>query len=162
MRTSLAFEEALPRPEPEPQEEHPLADRLHACARLLEVAADELAAMERGDAIKRRELAELRDELVREIHPPTLGDREPEDEEDRGPTADELLLLLPQEVAKLLAEVLYELEEREEEERRMHDRWSSLEEDALRAMHVGGRIVSLRAGRYPEKPRHESGLDLRF
>lgn len=103
----------------------------------------------------------LRDELMGTIHNPQPADPEAEGEERRH-SAEEFLLLLPQEVAKLLAEVLYELEERDEEERRMQDRWSSLEEDALKAIHVGGRIVALRTGRYPDQRRSDAGLDLRF
>lgn len=161
MRPGVALEEILPRREPAPADPAPLAERLQLCSRLLGVAAEELEALERGDHLKRYALAERREELLHELHPPAAGE-DPAGEESRGPGPDELLLLLPQEVARLLAEALYELEEREEEERRMQDRWSSLEEDALRAMHVGGKIVSLRTGRYPNQPRSDASLDLRF
>lgn len=159
MRSVLAFEETLARPEPSAPEPHPLADRLHACSRLLAVAADELEARERGDLTKRRELSQLREELVREIQP---SPQDLEDEAAEGAGPEELLLEMPQQIARLLADALYELEEREEEERRMQDRWSTLEEDALKAMHVGGKIAALRAGRYPVQRPKDARLDLRF
>jgi hypothetical protein len=161
MRSGVAFQETLPRPEPAPREPHPLADRLQACSRLLATAADELAALERGDSTKRRELSELREEIVREMLPTAASDGEEADDDDVA-TPPTHAALLPHVVAELLAEVLDALEEREEQERRMHDRWSSLEEDALKAIHVGGRIVSLRAGRYPNETPNDARLDLRF
>ena len=41
-----------------------------------------------------------------------------------------------------VAEALEALQLRDDEERRMQDRWSLIEEDALKAMHVDGRIDS--------------------
>lgn len=162
IRPALSFEEVLPRSEPAPAPEPPpLAERLQLCSRLLAVAAEELEARERGDHLKRYQLAEKREEIIHELHP-VAATEDTAAGDPRSTTTDELLLLLPQEVAKTLAEVLYELEEREEEERRMQDRWSSLEEDALKAIHVGGKIISLRAGSYPDRPRSNASLDLRF
>ena len=158
IRPGLSFDEVLPHPEPVPAEPTPLAARLQLCSKLLALAAEELDALEQGDHLKRYQLAGQRDEVVREMHPADPA----EDGDSRPPGTDELMLLLPQEVARALAEALYELEEKEEEERRMQDRWSSLEEDALKAIHVGGKIVSLRAGRYPNQPRSDARLDLRF
>lgn len=163
-QTQLAFRDTLPVREAPAPEELPLAQRLRACSRLLDTAARELTAQDNADTAKRRELSELRHELAREIQSPVVDseDSEAEKEEESEAPAGELQLLLPQEVARLLAEALYALEERDEEERRMQDRWSSLEEDALKAMHAGGRIVSLRAGRYPEHTPTDARLDLRF
>ena len=163
MQGMLAFRDVLPKPEPEEAAPaaDPIRDRLQACSRLLALAADELAALERGDLKAKRELARAREELAREIDPATAVSGE-EDDGTAGTAAQGLLLPLPQQVARLLAEVLYRLEEREEEERRMQDRWSSLEEDALKAMHTGSRIAPVRAGRYRREPEADARLDLRF
>jgi hypothetical protein len=159
MRSTVSFEEALPRPEAAPAEPVPLAERLQLCSRLLAVAAEELVALEHGEVTKRRELGEQREELMLQLQPSRPDERL----EDGPPVVEsEFVLPVPQQVAQVLAEVLYQLEEREEEERRMQDRWSSLEEDALKAIHVGGKIVALRAGRYPNQPRSDARLDLRF
>ena len=164
MRPALSFEEALPRPEPAIDPAVPLAERLQLCSRLLAVAADELTALERGDLAKRRDLAEEREALVLELRPQAEGDAQVagEDGEDGAEVDDRLFLPLPQRIARILADALDQLEERKEEERRMQDRWSSLEGDALKAVHVGGTIVSLRGGRYPDQPLSKASLDLRF
>jgi hypothetical protein len=153
MRTVVAFEDALARPEPAAPEGDPLEQRLRGCSRLVTVVADELAALGRGDAALRRELAAARESLLREVFPMPEGS---EDEEDgvRSP--------LDVRLAELLAEALEALHLRDLEERRMQDCWSSLEEDALKAIHVGTRIISLRAGRYENGPTHDASLDLRF
>lgn len=162
MQRALSFEEVLPRPQTAPAPEPPrLADRLRLCARILAAAADELGALERGELVKRNELATERAALATDLLS-SLAKEDAEAEDESAVDADGLLLLLPQEVANLLSEGLYCLEEREEQERRMQDRWSSLEEDALKAIHVGGKIISLRAGSYPDRPRSNASLDLRF
>lgn len=157
MRSAAGFEEALALPEPAEVAVPPLADRLQAYARLLTLAADELAALEQGNLARRREISEEREELTLELlSPPPADEALTEDPEELDSAS------LPDRIAMLLAEVLDALESRDEEERRMQDRWSSLEGDALRAIHVGGRIVSLRAGRYPNEPQLDTSLDVRF
>jgi hypothetical protein len=153
MKGATVFEEALARPEEAaPAPEEPLADRLRSCSRLLSLAADEVAALGRGDGARRRELAEAREELVEEMFASRV-----EGEEEGA-----ILRSIPERIAELLIEALTSLEQREEEERQMQDRWSLLEEDALRAMHVGGRIVSPRAGRYENRFLQDKQLDVRF
>jgi hypothetical protein len=156
MRSAHGFGEALALPDPAGAEDTPLAERLHAFSRLLALAADELAALEQGDHTKRRELSEARDELMQTMQEPASA--EDAESDDLPPVS----ISLPDQLWSLISEALDSLEQRESEERRMQDRWSSLEGDALRAMHVGGRIVPLRAGRYPADTATESGLDVRF
>lgn len=156
MHPRLSFDQVLAPAGKAPVDPPPLSSRLELCSRLLAVAAEELDALARGDHLKRYQLADQREELVREIRPADDGP------DHRPATTDELMLLLPQEVARALAEALYELEEREEEVRRMQDRWTSLEEDALKVIHGSGRIASVRAGHYPDRPRSDARLDLRF
>lgn len=153
MRGVVAFEEALARPEAAAPEGDPLEQRLRDCSRLVTLVADELAALERGDAAARRTLAEARESLLREIFP---------DPERSEGDEDGVRFPLDARIADLLAEALEALRLRELEERRMQDCWSSLEEDALKAIHVGARIISLRAGRYENGPPHDASLDLRF
>jgi hypothetical protein len=159
MRPAVSFEEALPRPQPAVDRPVPLAERLQLCSRLLAVAADELDALERGDLAKRRHLAEEREALVLELQPRSRAEA---DDDDGPEEEDGLNLPLAQQIARIIAEAVDQLEEREEEERRMQDRWSSLEGDALKAVHVGGKIASVRRGRYPNQPHSEARLDLRF
>jgi hypothetical protein len=153
MRGVVAFEDALARPEPAAPEGDPLEQRLRGCSRLVTLVADEMAALDRGDVVAGRQLAEARESLLRETFPVPEGSEGDE---------DGVRFPLDVRIAELLAEALEALHLRELEERRMQDCWSSLEEDALKAIHVGGRIVSLRAGRYQNGPSHDASLDLRF
>lgn len=159
MRPVPGFEETLSHPDPTPEPGPPLAERLHAYARLLALAADELAALEQGDLAKRRELSEARETLTREIRDAGRTTPVEEDEEEE---AEDFHLPLPEKLAGVCYEALEALELRDAEERQMQDRWSSLEGDALRAIHVGGRIVSLRGGRYPVDTPIDTRLDVRF
>lgn len=171
---TLTYREALAPAEPSAPDEPILAERLRACARLLEATADELVAMSSGDVVKRREAAAARADLIRELcvaleEEPAAAEKGEDDgmgDPSAHPSRDSergaLEVRLPREVAKVLADALDALEERDEEERRMQDRWASLEGDALKAIHVGGRIMSLRAGRYPEGRQTDPRLDLRF
>ena len=160
MRTLPRFEETLEHSETVTREDS-LGDRLQAYSRLLALAADELAALERSDTAKRRELADERDELTREILLQLESAESHPEGEARG---DEEFLAPPlaYRLSALLAEALDALEQHEEEERQMQDRLASLEENALRAIHVGGRIVSLRSGRYEGAPPLEARFDVRF
>lgn len=171
---TLTYREALSAAEPKAAVEPILPERLQACARLLEAMAEELVAMNSGEVAKRRETAAIRTDLTRELclalnEKPTTAEKG-EDHRFGDPSAhpirdiemETLEMHLPHEVAKLLADALDALEERDEEERRMQDRWASLEGDALKAIRVGGRIFSLRAGRYPEGRKVDPRLDLRF
>ena len=153
MRPVVAFEDALARPEPAAPEGDPLEQRLRGCSRLMALVADEMAAVGRGDGAARREIATARESLLREIFPL------PEGSEDEAAGVG---FRLDRRIAELLAEAFDALHLREMEERRMQDCWSSLEEDALKAIHVGTRIISLRAGRYENGPPHDASLDLRF
>lgn len=148
----MSFDEQLARLETSQDGGHSVSDRLLAFSRLLTVVADELEALERRDMAKRRELAEARDKLTRELQNTAEGE------------ADELTPCpqLADELSRLLAGVLEALQHNEEEERWTQIRWSSLEEDALRAIHVGGRIVSLRSGRYPDERPLDARVDVRF
>lgn len=141
--------------DPEPPEQNALAERLRICSRLLSTAADELEALERAELTKWRELAEARAALVRELRP----ERE---EEDPPIGVDPADLPVSAEVASVVGEVFEVLDAREQAERRMQDTWSSLEEDALKAMHAGGGIAALRSGRYPSHLPADARLDLRF
>ena len=153
MRAVVAFEDALARPESPAPEGDPLEQTLRGCSRLVTLVADEVAALGRGDVAARRELCAARESLLREVFPLREGS---EDEEEGVPFP------LDVRIAELLAQALEALQLREREERRMQDCWSSLEEDALKAIHVGGRIISLRAGRYEKDPPHDASVDLRF
>lgn len=133
-------------------EDRTLAERLQVYSRLLALVADELAALEGGDAAKRRELSDARAELMRELFPPP-DDEAPED----APPAPEPVAAL----TALLSEALDALRQTEEDEKRSRDRWISLEGDALKALQ-GARMSGPRAGRYLELASSDALLDVRF
>lgn len=163
MRIPLGFQEAIPRSDDAAVETSSLADRLRVLSRLLAITADEISAMERHDVVRRRECCDARRELQREIDAPWPGTGTADPGDDALDPGDaSIAAQLPDRVAGLLAEALEALQQYDREERRMHDRWLALEEDALRAVHGANRITARPAGHYPDRPPLDTRLDVRF
>lgn len=115
-----------------------LRERLHGYARLVSLVAEQLEALERGDAVRLREVDEERAALDAELR--EAGD---------GSLPD------------LLAEGLQAVEEHLTGDEALRDRWTSLEADALRATRA---VRGLRTGpgRYPDAGSLAGQLDVRF